>query len=196
MIESKEDLRLYIREDKKRNLGAYKLGTLNYLAYWLYGTDQMKAFRLLKALRKLEYAKNVLRKRGLFGKMAYALRQYRYHRLEQRYDIAIGTNMVGYGFKLPHVVGGGIIINCNSMGCYCGANVGVVVGNNHAWNDRPVIGDYVGLTTGCKVIGNVHIGNHVTVAPNSVVVKDVPENCVVSGVPARIIKKDGKKYEE
>ena len=107
MIVSNEDLCYYIREDKKRNLGAYKIGILKYIAYWLYGTDQMKAFRLLKALRKLEYAKNVLREKSLFGKLVYALRQWHYHRLEERYDIAIGTNMVGYGFRLPHVVGGG-----------------------------------------------------------------------------------------
>lgn len=193
MIKSKQDLRFYIREDKKRNLGAYKIGVLRYMAYWFYGTDQMKAYRLLKALRKLEFAKNVLCKRGLPGKLIYAFRKYHYHRLEERYDIAIGTNMVGYGFRLPHVVGGGIIINCNSMGNYCGANVGVVVGNNHNWDDRPIMGDYVGLTTGCKVIGKVYIGNHVVVAPNSVVIKDVPDNCVVSGVPAVIIKKDGVK---
>ena len=193
MIQSKQDLRFYIREDKKRNLGAYKIGALKYVACRLYGTDQMKAFRLLKALRKLEYAKNVLKKRGLLGKAVFAIRQWHYHRLEERYNIAIGTNMVGYGFKLPHIVGGGIIINCNSMGNYCGANVGVVVGNNHAWNDRPVMGDHVGLTTGCKVIGGVHIGNNVIVAPNSVVIKDVPDNCVVSGIPAKIIKKDGIK---
>ena len=196
MIQSKQDLRFYIREDKKRNIGAYKIGALKYIVCRLYGTDQIKAFRLLKALRKLEYAKNVLRKRWVFGKLEYAVRQWHYHRLEERYDIAIGTNMVGYGFKLPHVVGGGIIINCNSMGNYCSANVGVVVGNNHAWNDRPVIGDNVGLTMGCKVYGGITIGNNVTVAPNSVVIKDVPDNCVVSGIPAKIIKKDGKKYVE
>ena len=46
---------------------------------------------------------------------------------------------------------------------------------------------------GCKVIGNITIGNNVLVAPNAVVVKDVPDNCVVAGVPARIIKKDGIK---
>lgn len=193
MIQSKTDLHLYIREDKKRNLGAYKIGFAKYLAELLYGTDQMKAFRLLRALRRTEYAKNVLYKRGPVGKLVYIVRQWHYHRLEERYDVSIGTNMVGYGFRLPHIVGGGIIINCNSMGNYCGANVGVVVGNNHTWNDRPVMGDYVGLSTGCKVIGNVHIGNHVTVAPNSVVIKDVPDNCVVSGVPAKIIKQDGKK---
>lgn len=107
MIQSKSDLRFYIREDKKRNLGAYKVGIMKYVAYWLYGTDQMKAFRLLRALRRTEYAKNVLRKRGPFGKIVYALRQLHYHRLEDRYNISIGTNMVGYGFRLPHVIGGG-----------------------------------------------------------------------------------------
>jgi len=196
MIQSKEDLRLYIREDKKRNLGSYKIGFVKYAIHWLYNTDQMKAFRLLRTLRKLEYAKNVLRKRGVLGKLVYAIRQWNYHRLEERYNVAIGTNMVGYGFCLPHIIGGGIIINCKSMGNYCGANVGVVVGNNHSWDDRPVIGDHVGLTMGCKVYGGIKIGNHVTVAPNSVVVKDVPDNCVVSGIPAKIIKNDGKKFVE
>lgn len=195
MIQSKSDLRFYIREDKKRNLGAYKIGAMKYIAHRLYGTDQMKAFRLLRALRRTEYAKNCLMKKGIFGKVVYAWRMWRYHRFEVRYDIVIGLNMVGYGFRLPHVIGGGIIINCNSMGNYCGANVGVVVGNNHSLDDRPVMGDYVGLSTGSKVIGGVHVGNHVKVAPNSVVIKDVPDNCVVSGVPAKIIKQDGKKVD-
>lgn len=39
MIQSKSDLRFYIREDKKRNLGTYKVGCVKYLAYMLYGTD-------------------------------------------------------------------------------------------------------------------------------------------------------------
>ena len=34
----------------------------------------------------------------------------------------------------------------------------------------------------------VKIGNHVTIAPNAVVVKDVPDYAVVGGVPAKIIK--------
>lgn len=52
----------------------------------------------------------------------------------------------------------------------------VVVGNN-VW-----LGDKV------AVLGGVHIGNNVIVAVNAVVTKDVPDNCVVAGVPARIIK--------
>jgi len=196
MILSKEDMRFYIREDKKRNLGKYKLGFVRYIANRLYNSDGMKSFRLLRALRRVEYAKNVLRKRGFFGNIIFYFRQWQYHCLCERYNIIIGHNMVGYGFRIPHTVGGGIIINCNTMGNYCSANAGVLVGNNKTWDDRPVIGDNVKLTTGCKVIGGVHIGNNVIVAPNSVVIKDVPDNCVVSGVPAKIIKKDGAKYIE
>ena len=52
----------------------------------------------------------------------------------------------------------------------------------------PTIGDNVFLGLGCKVFGGITIGNNVIVAPNAVVTKDVPDNCVVAGVPARIIK--------
>lgn len=81
------------------------------------------------------------------------------------------------------------------MGNYCGCNAGVVIGNNHKWDERPTIGNHVGFTIGSKAYGKINIGNHVTVAPNSVVIKDVPDNCVVSGIPARIIKKDGEKAD-
>lgn len=53
---------------------------------------------------------------------------------------------------------------------------------------RPVIGDNV--TIGCHacIIGGVHIGNNVTIGAGAVVVKDVPDNCVVAGNPAKVIK--------
>ena len=77
------------------------------------------------------------------------------------------------------------------MGNYCTVNSGVVVGNKGSNDMVPKIGNNVTLSVGCKVIGHIKIGNNVVVAPNSVVIKDVPDNCVVSGVPAIIIKKDG-----
>lgn len=45
------------------------------------------------------------------------------------------------------------------------------------------------LGVSVTIIGNVHIGNNVVVGAGSVVVKDVPDNCVVAGNPARIIKR-------
>ena len=41
------------------------------------------------------------------------------------------------------------------------------------WDDRPVIGDNVILFVDCKLYGDISIGNHVIVASNSVVCKDV-----------------------
>lgn len=55
-------------------------------------------------------------------------------------------------------------------------------------NGRPVIGDNVTLGASVTIIGNVHIGNNVIVGAGSVVVKDVPDNCVVAGNPAKILR--------
>ena len=55
--------------------------------------------------------------------------------------------------------------------------------------EKPVIGDHVFFTPGAKVIGGITIGNHVVVAQNAVVVKDVPDYSIVGGVPAKIIRK-------
>ncbi len=52
-----------------------------------------------------------------------------------------------------------------------------------------VIGNNVWLGDKVTVLAGVHIGNNVIVAANAVVTKNVPDNCVVAGVPAKIIKK-------
>ena len=54
--------------------------------------------------------------------------------------------------------------------------------------ERPTIGDNVTLGANVVIIGDVHIGNNVVVGAGSVVVKDVPDNAIVAGNPARIIK--------
>jgi len=65
-------------------------------------------------------------------------------------------------------------------------STGCIVGRNR--DKLPTLGNNVDISVGAKVIGSVMVGNNVIVAPNSVVVKDVPDNCVVSGIPAKIIK--------
>ena len=54
--------------------------------------------------------------------------------------------------------------------------------------ERPIIGDNVTLGANVSINGGITIGNNVTVGAGSVVVKSVPDNCVVGGVPARIIR--------
>ena len=51
-----------------------------------------------------------------------------------------------------------------------------------------VIGDDVWIGANAVILPGVTIGRHVVVAAGAVVTKDVPDNCVVGGVPAKVIK--------
>lgn len=73
------------------------------------------------------------------------------------------------------------------MGNNCVVNSGVIIGTNNK-GGLARIGNNVDISVGSKIIGGVIIGDNSIVAPNSVVVKDVPANAIVSGVPANIIK--------
>ena len=54
--------------------------------------------------------------------------------------------------------------------------------------DFPTIGNDVYISAGARVIGNIKVGNNVIIGANAVVNKDVPDNCIVAGVPARVIR--------
>lgn len=81
------------------------------------------------------------------------------------------------------------------IGENCWINQQVTIGYKDK-TGRPKIGNNVRITAGAKVLGNIEVGDNVTVGANAVVVKDVPNNCVVVGIPAYIIKRDGVKVEE
>ena len=191
MITNKVDLQSYIQQDYMRNIGNVPIG--RYLALMIYRTDSYMVFRYLKNLRKYEYAINCLKGHSVLGNITYVLRRIKWRRLSIKYNLLLPPNVIGPGFKIAHIVGGGIIVNCKSMGKNCSANSGVVIGNNGGQDRIATIGDNVSISVGAKVIGDVRIGNNVVVAPNTVVIKDVPNNCIVSGVPAKIIKRDGIK---
>ena len=52
-----------------------------------------------------------------------------------------------------------------------------------------IIGDQCWLGSNCVILPEVELGNHVIVGAGAVVTKSFPANCVIGGVPARIIKK-------
>lgn len=186
MIQSKADFRFYLCEDRKSNLGVSKINILKYIAMCVYSTDHVMAYRLIKSLRRYEYALNCLRNHGLIGRVQYLYWKWWHRRMTVKYNIRLRVNSIGYGLRIPHMVGGGIILGPAKMGNYCTANSGVVVGLNRNEENRPVIGDHVELNVGCKVIGKIKIGSNVVVAANSLVYKDVPSNCVILGVPATV----------
>lgn len=71
----------------------------------------------------------------------------------------------------------------------------VTIGGRSNKKGVPIIGNNVFLASGCKILGDINIGDNVIVGANAVVIKSVPDNCSVAGVPARIIKENIDIYE-
>lgn len=55
--------------------------------------------------------------------------------------------------------------------------------------DMPIIGDNVSIGSGAVVVGPIHIGDNVSIGANSYVDKDIPDNVVVAGIPAKILRR-------
>ena len=66
----------------------------------------------------------------------------------------------------------------------------VTIGGTTKKGGVPVIGDGCLITTGAVILGPVTLGSNCVVGANSVVTKSFPENCVVAGVPAKVIKEN------
>lgn len=67
----------------------------------------------------------------------------------------------------------------------------------HLGQAKPVtIGNDVWIGANCMILPGVTIGSNVVVAAGAVVTKDVPDNCVVGGVPAKVIKQIENDVEE
>ena len=77
------------------------------------------------------------------------------------------------------------------IGKCCTLRPGVVIGkkNDERAEDMPVtIGDNCNFGLGVRVFGKLVIGNNVTIGANSVVTKNLPDNAIAVGIPARVIK--------
>jgi serine O-acetyltransferase len=107
--------------------------------------------------------------------------------------LLIATGSIGPRFFIQH--GFSTIITAESIGADCWVNQQVTIGFK-AGGGRPTIGDRVIINAGAKVLGGITIGSDVVIGANAVVVKDVPSNVTVVGVPAYIVRRDGVRVNE
>lgn len=95
---------------------------------------------------------------------------------------------IGIGIMLDH--GTGIVIGeTASIGDNCSLLQGVTLGGTgkEVGDRHPKIGDYVLISAGAKVLGNIKVGDCSRVGAGSVVLKEVPPRTTVAGVPAKEI---------
>lgn len=103
---------------------------------------------------------------------------------------------IGKNLFIDH--GMGVVIGETSV---IGDNVllyqGVTLGGTGLEKGKrhPTIGNNVVVGGGAKILGNITIGDNSYVGANAVVIKDVPPNSTVVGVPGRVTRQEGKKIE-
>ena len=101
---------------------------------------------------------------------------------------------IGRGLFIDH--GMGVVIGETAE---IGDNVtllqGVTLGGTSLKREKrhPTLGNNVTVGAGAKVIGGFTIGDNSRIGAGSVVVREVPPNCVVVGVPGRVTYKDGQR---
>jgi serine O-acetyltransferase len=101
---------------------------------------------------------------------------------------------IGNGLFIDH--GMGVVIGETSI---IGDNVtlfqGVTLGGTGKEKGKrhPTLGSNIVVGTGAKILGNITIGDNVNVGANAVVIRDVPPNSTVVGVPGRIAREEGRK---
>ncbi len=122
-----------------------------------------------------------------------------------RDQVAIGKNaviMMGAVINIGAVIGDGTMIDMGAIlggratvGNHCHIGAGAVLAGviEPASATPVIIEDEVLIGANAVVIEGVHVGRNAVVAAGAVVIEDVPENAVVAGCPARVIKmKDDK----
>lgn len=181
MIDSKGTLKIYLTEDLKR-FNKQKPSIKD----WFLHNEVWYIYHYIRHLRYVEYYMNCKgRKHPLF-----LWHFFRYKRLGFKLRFTIYPNTVGAGFRIFHA---GDFVHVGPF-CKIGKNCtllpGVVFGNKHeeTTNAKVTVGDNCYFGLGAKIFGPVIIGNNVQVGANAVVTHDVPDNAVVGGVPAKIIR--------
>lgn len=121
---------------------------------------------------------------SLGGGIFLIINKIKSFRISRKLGFSIGYDACDYGLVIPHH--GTIVVgNTNRIGPYAVLHTSTCITDTGR-----KIGKGLSLSTGAKITGGEVLGDHITVAANSVVTRSFPEgNALLVGIPA--IKKRG-----
>lgn len=181
MIKNRQDLQEYLQADKS-NRSFFKR-----IFDCLSSSESYYPCIFMRTLRYYEYYLN--KDRGILDLLPYYWYMLKWRRLKLKTGFYIFPNTIGKGAYLVHPG----FIRIGRM-AHIGVNATilpmVLFGKKSPGIKDPdiYVGDNVYISTGVTVLGPVKIGNNVTIGAGAVVTKDIPDNAIVAGVPAKIIK--------
>ena len=182
IITSRRQLNYWIRLDFESYKMKHPLA-----ARFTYG-ENWELFAYIRNLRYLEYYTNKP-KQYPWDKILKGWFWLKHRKNCKRMNVSIAPNTIGPGCHLQHR-GFRSILPGTKIGSNCEILPMVLMGKKspNVKKCKITIGDNCYIGVGVTVLGPVTIGNNVTIAAGAVVIKDVPNNCIVAGVPAKIIK--------
>jgi len=180
MINSKQDLYEYLRQD----------GNLHHpsLLKGFGGSENYQIKLYFRELRYLEYYLNNKHK-SIINKLLYYYYLCKHNRRRLKTNIYVSPNVFGPGINMVHPG----FLRADEwvhIGNNCTVLPNVLFGKKSPDINPPdiYVGNDVYISTNVTILGPIRIGNNVTIGAGAVVNKDVPDNAVVAGVPAKIIK--------
>ena len=103
---------------------------------------------------------------------------------------------IGKGLFIDHgtgVVVGETTIIGNNVTLFQGVTLGGT--GKECGKRHPTLGDNIVVGTGAKVLGNIEVGSNSYIGANAVVLRNVPPNATVVGVPGRVTRQEGRKID-
>lgn len=133
----------------------------------------------------------------LYGHKCLFLARWVSQRAKRRTGVEIHpAAKIGRRLVIDH--GTGIVIGATAeIGDDCLLYQGVTLGGTGAAREKrhPTLGNNVMVGCGAKVLGPFKVGDNVKIAANSVVLREVPDNCTVVGIPGHIVRVGGEKLD-
>ncbi|WP_299792816.1 hypothetical protein [uncultured Marivita sp.] len=177
-IRSKEDYRAWRDEDLQRA----------GLTQWRFGNAlRYPTVHFLRVLRRFEYLNNC--RRDPIGRAERLFIAVYFRLLSIYLGFTIPPNTCGPGLRLNHW--GTIVISPEArIGARAHFNICVNIGLKDG--KAPQLGDDVYIGPGAKLFGGIQVGNGVRIGANAVVNRSFPDNAILAGVPARMIRQKEK----